>query len=198
MRVISGMARGMRLFAPAGAQTRPTSDFVKESLFNILAGDCGGAAVLDLFAGSGAIGIEALSRNAASCTFVDESANCAAAIRRNLEKTRLGSNAKIICNDYKKALAAQSDQYDIIYIDPPYGQGLDISALRIIIENDILAKNGIIVLERLKNSSIETDFITSLSLEIYRQRQYSSTELIFLQHNGGNTHVHDSSVSRQL
>ena len=181
IRVISGTARGAKLFSPDGVKTRPTSDFVKESLFNILGNDLADSSFLDLFAGSGAIGIEALSRGGSCAVFVDASAASAALIRRNLEKTRLVSNARVVCADYKKALRGLEGQnFDIVFIDPPYDRALTESAIEAVVSSGVLAEGGIVVAEMAKGDAVSEDFAVSVGLAIYKQRQYSGTELIFL------------------
>lgn len=123
MRVIAGTHRGRRLEAPAGRATRPTSDRVREAVFSILGERVRGARVLDLFAGSGALGIEALSRGAARATFVDHAAPAIAAIRANLRRLGLCDRATVLQRDVLRALGRASectDQYDLVFIDPPY------------------------------------------------------------------------------
>src|SRR3954454_22895544 len=118
MRIIAGEHRGARIFAPKGQATRPTSDRVREAAFNLI-GPVDGASVLDLFAGSGAMGLEALSRGAASATFVENDREALRAIERNLEKLRLRS-ARVVPRDVLQALAMERNTYDLILCDPPY------------------------------------------------------------------------------
>ncbi len=117
MRIIAGEFRGRRIDAPKGAATRPTSDFVREAAFNLI-GPVDGAAVVDLYAGSGALGLEALSRGAASCLFVDSSRDACRAIGANLEK--LGLRATVLCMDAGRAVANERGPFDLILADPPY------------------------------------------------------------------------------
>ncbi len=123
MRIISGEARGRRLFAPAGEDTRPTADRIRESLFNILGDRVHGARVLDLFGGSGALSLEALSRGAGGATIVDADARAIACIRRNAENV-LGVDwrlrAEILRADYKRAIARLNGAFDLVFLDPPY------------------------------------------------------------------------------
>lgn len=128
MRVITGTARNTRLEAPEGQATRPTSDMAKEAIFSILHFDLEQAAVLDLFAGSGQLGIEALSRGAKSCIFVDTSREAQEIIRRNLAATKLSTNARVAAMEAAAFLNGTSEQFDIALLDPPYGKNL-ISAL---------------------------------------------------------------------
>ena len=148
MRVITGKARGVVLKTPKGMQTRPTADRVKEALFSIIQYDVPGARVLDLFAGTGQLGIEALSRGATSAVFIDESANACALVKENLTKTRLIDNTKIIRSDYAAYLKGCKEKFDIIFLDPPYAEVFLENSLKMITEIDILQSNGIIVAER--------------------------------------------------
>jgi 16S rRNA (guanine966-N2)-methyltransferase len=117
MRVIAGELKGRRIDAPKGSATRPTSDFVREAAFNLI-GPVDGASVLDLYAGSGALGLEALSRGAARCLFVDSSREACRTIGANLEK--LGLRATVLCQEVERALPAERGPYDLILADPPY------------------------------------------------------------------------------
>lgn len=124
MRVITGTAKGMKLAAPAGNDTRPTSDMAKEAVFSIIQFEVAGAVVLDLFAGSGQMGIEALSRGASRAVLVDSARDAFACIRENLEKTRLADNAKVVQADAESFVSAGGERFDIAFVDPPYGKGL--------------------------------------------------------------------------
>ncbi|MCL2573893.1 MAG: 16S rRNA (guanine(966)-N(2))-methyltransferase RsmD [Defluviitaleaceae bacterium] len=180
MRVVSGVAKGVSLFSPKGAKTRPTSDFVKENLFNIIRDDVRGTRFLDLFAGSGAIGIEALSRGAESVVFVDFSRESIELVRKNLEKTRLvGSGAIVIKGDALSALKKLGGQkFDIIFIDPPYNDNdLATEVFREICAMDILEDDGYIILEMSRQASVPK----TIGLEIFREKEYSGTKLVFLE-----------------
>ena len=145
MRVITGTARGRKLLEPANMDIRPTTDQVKEALFNIVQFDLEGRRVLDLFAGTGQLGIEALSRGAASCVFLDESKTAIDIIRENVERCHF-DNARILRCDSLGFLRG-GEQFDIIFVDPPYGKGLENKAFEAIMEFDILAKGGIMTVE---------------------------------------------------
>ena len=147
MRVISGSARGRRLKELQGMDTRPTTDKVKESLFNIIQFEIEGRSVLDLFGGTGQLGIEALSRGAERCTFVDARREAAALIRENLKATRLEERGKVVEGDSLSFLLTCRQKYDLIFLDPPYEAGLLEPALAHIARFDILAPHGIIVAE---------------------------------------------------
>ena len=148
MRVITGKARGIQLKTPEGQLTRPTSDRVKEALFSIINFDIPGAAVLDLFGGTGQLGIEALSRGAKSAVIVDQREEACRLIRENLRRTRLEQEAKVIRSDYLDYLKRCREQFDIILLDPPYAEVFLENALNCITEIDILRSGGIIVTER--------------------------------------------------
>ncbi|MCF6461034.1 16S rRNA (guanine(966)-N(2))-methyltransferase RsmD [Clostridium sp. Cult3] len=158
MRVISGSKKGYRLKAPKGKDTRPTEDRIKESLFNILRQIDEESIVLDLYAGSGSIGIEFLSRGAKKAYFVDKSYSSIKAIRENLSHTDLMGKAEIIKKDALKAIeqiSSQKVQFDYIFIDPPYGQNLIIKTLQKILREDILKEKGIIIVEHEKELTLE-------------------------------------------
>ena len=147
MRVITGTARGRRLKELAGMETRPTTDRVKEGLFSALQFDIEGRRVLDLFAGTGQLGIEALSRGAQSAVFVDRRADAVKLIRENLELTELSGRARVIAGDSMAYLASLRECFDLIFLDPPYQAGLLEPALAHIAAFDILSPHGIIAAE---------------------------------------------------
>ena len=146
MRVITGTARGRKLREPTNMDIRPTTDQVKEALFNILQWDIEGRRVLDLFAGTGQLGIEALSRGAASCLFLDESKQAIDIIKENVERCGFTANARILRTDSLGYLRS-GERFDLILMDPPYGKGLEQKALELIEEFDILAPGGIMSIE---------------------------------------------------
>ena len=147
MRVISGSARGRRLKELQGMDTRPTTDKVKESMFNIVQFDIEGRKVLDLFAGTGQLGIEALSRGAESAVFVDVRKDAAALIRENLAHCGFAGRARVVQGDYLAFLTRCRETFDVIFLDPPYGSGMLEKALETITTIDIVSENGIIVCE---------------------------------------------------
>ena len=154
MRVITGTARGMRLKELPGLETRPTTDKVKESVFNIVQFDVEGRRVLDLFGGTGQMGIEALSPGAASCTFVDVRKEAAAVIRANLAHTKLEEQGKVVQGDYLAFLTGCREKFDLVFLDPPYGAGMLEKALEAIAKIDIMTENGIIVCESAAESAL--------------------------------------------
>ena len=147
MRVISGSARGLKLISPPGLDTRPTLDRVKEALFSMLTPVIRGAAVLDLFAGSGALGIEALSRGSESAVFVDNSREAEATVRKNLDNSRFADRARFVSGDALKFLSSCNDNFDVIFMDPPYGGGLYEKVLILIAERGLLSPDGVISVE---------------------------------------------------
>ena len=148
MRVITGKARGVALKTPDGMLTRPTSDRVKEALFSIIQFDIPGAKVLDLFGGTGQLGIEALSRDASSAVFVDEREDACKLIKENLKRTKLEQNTRVVRSDYMAFLNSCREKFDIIFLDPPYAEVFLENSLKRITEIDILQSGGIIVCER--------------------------------------------------
>ena len=158
MRVITGTARGIQLKTPDGMQTRPTADRVKEALFSIINFDVPGAKILDLFGGTGQLGIEALSRGAESAVFVDAREDSCKLIRENLKRTNLEKNAKVIRADYMDYLKRCREQYNIIFLDPPYAEVFLENAIKQITEIDILQTDGIIVAERPLGKDLPWEF----------------------------------------
>ena len=145
MRIITGTARGRKLVAPEGRDVRPTPERVKEGIFSALQFDIEGRRVLDLFAGSGQLGLEALSRGAESCTFVDASDASLNLVRKNLESTDLSEKAKVVRLDYAAFAAASRDTFDIVFLDPPYSAGLLMPAVKAVLP--LMSDYGVIVCE---------------------------------------------------
>lgn len=148
MRVITGTARGVSLKTPEGLLTRPTSDRVKEALFSIIQFELEGIRVLDLFAGTGQLGIEALSRGAASAVFVDAGRDAVALVKENLKRAKLEAHAQVVQSDYLAYLGHCNERFDVIFLDPPYDGVFLEKALHKISEIDILPSGGIIICER--------------------------------------------------
>ena len=158
MRVITGKARGVVLKTPDGQTTRPTSDRVKEALFSAINFDIPGMDVLDLFGGTGQLGIEALSRGASSAVFVDMGEAACKLIRENLRRTKLEGQARVVKSDYLSFLRSCRQKFGIIFLDPPYAEVFLENALNCITEIDILQTGGIIVAERPLEKPILPDF----------------------------------------
>ena len=147
MRIISGSARGRKLKEPQGLDTRPTTDKVKESLFNIIQFELEGRRVLDLFAGTGQLGLEALSRGAEHCTFVDRRREAAALVRENIGLCRFEDQAQVVQEEAQWFLRSCGERFDVIFLDPPYQTNLLEQCIETIARFDILREHGIIVCE---------------------------------------------------
>ena len=183
MRVISGTARGIKLFTLQGLDTRPTLDRVKESLFNILQFDIKNAdIILDLFSGSGALAIEALSRGINQAIINDNSKEAINIINKNLEKTKLKNKAIVINKDYVQALDMinkQSKKLDIVFLDPPYKSSYIINSINKIITENLLKDNGIIIAETDDKKKID-EIKKNKNVEIYDIRKYGTVFIIFI------------------
>ena len=146
MRIISGKAKGTKLYTLQGDNTRPTLDRVKESIFNIIQSQIPEATVLDLFAGSGAIGLEMLSRGAKKAILCDKSKEAIGIIKKNIQKTHMEEKVELYNIDFKECIEKVSkEKFDIIYIDPPYETNFIEKSLEKIIEKNIIQDNGIII-----------------------------------------------------
>lgn len=159
MRVISGKARGTVLYALDGLHTRPTTDRVKEAMFSIINFYIESGVVLDLFSGSGALGIESISRGAKRCFFIENDKDALKIIKKNILKTNFSDFAEIVFSDYEKFLKSTSETFDIILLDPPYNKKMCDRAMSLIFERNLLNKNGIIICETEYPEIIETEFI---------------------------------------
>jgi 16S rRNA (guanine966-N2)-methyltransferase len=178
MRVIAGVARGVPLAAPKDRSTRPITDRVKETLFGILGDRVPGARVLDLYAGSGAIGIEALSRGADSVDFVEHARPALAALRANLDRTRLGTAARVHALDVARFLEREEGPWTLVVADPPYEAGAIVAPLRMVAER--LAPAGMLVLKHFWR----TEPPTIPGVAMVRQRRFGETMLTFMEADG--------------
>ena len=150
MRIIAGSARGRTFDAPVGRDTRPTLDRVKEAIFGSIQFQVPGATVLDLFSGSGNMGLEALSRGAAEAVCVDASPACAAIIRKNGDKLGLSEGLRVVNADYRAALSAmiaQEKQVDLVFLDPPYASGFAADAVKTLFRENLLRRGGTVIVE---------------------------------------------------
>lgn len=175
MRVIGGSAKGQRLTSLPGENTRPTLDRVKESMFNMIQMHLYNAAVLDLFAGSGALGVESLSRGAKECYFVDEHRESMKVIRENLTKTKLINYSTTLLMDFSRALESiqrEGKSFDLIFLDPPYGKGLVEEALEIIANGKLLAPEGLVIIEQDKKESL---IIERVPYILWKEKKYGNT-----------------------
>lgn len=184
MRVIAGKARRLQLKAPKGASTRPTTDRIKETLFNMIQDELYEIHFLDLFSGSGAIGIEALSRGAASACFVEQNKEVAGIIRENLQFTHLSLQAEVMnCTAISAISMLQGkERFHVVFMDPPYGKGLEKEVLRFSPFYEILEEKALII--------VEADLDTQLSMEdirgfrILKEKVYKTNKHIFLEKMG--------------
>lgn len=182
MRVISGKARGKKLISPDTENTRPTLDRVKEAMFNKIQFVVKDAVCLDLFAGSGALGIEALSRGAKEVVFCDSDKNAIKIIKKNIEITRNTDNSIILNKDYNLALdeiKTKNKMFDIIFLDPPYKTNLAALAIQKIIMSNMLTKNGIAIIET-DDIKKKEDILKTENIQIFDERKYGSVWLIFI------------------
>ena len=178
VRVISGSARGLKLNTPGDDRVRPTTDRVKESMFNIVQDWVYDSQVLDLFAGSGALGIEALSRGASQAVFCDNSLDSIKIIKSNIENARVADRSQIVSGDFKRCLRdmeAKNQSFDMIFVDPPYYEGLFEEVLDTIRSCKILKKDGIVIVEHDAKKPIGQ----VEGLEVYKEKKYGITMLTF-------------------
>ena len=186
MRVIAGTARSIPLKAPAGMDTRPTADKIKETLFNILQFDVQGAVFVDLFAGSGAIGIEALSRGAAYALFIDSAKPAVDVIRDNIRKCHFDDRAEILRADASSAVSyiagmmkkAGDDAPLIVFMDPPYDKGMEFRVLKILATSGILKEDSLVIVEE----SLRCDMhpAEELGYVIIREKSYKNQKHVFM------------------
>lgn len=181
MRVISGLAKGTIMYTLEGDTTRPTLDRVKEAIFNMLQMEIQDSVVLDLFSGSGALGIEALSRGAKKAVLCDKSKKAINIIKLNLEKTHLAKDAIVLQEDYNKALNFLKDKYqfDLIFLDPPYKEEFVKESIEKIIQLDLLKKSGKIIIETDDEERILKE-IKNLNVNMTNLRKYGRVKVIFL------------------
>jgi RNA methyltransferase, RsmD family len=182
MRVIAGKARRIVLKTLEGSETRPTTDRIKETLFNIISPDLTDCEFLDLFAGSGAIGIEALSRGAESAVFVENSKGAVECIKANLKATRLEEKASILNMDALSSintLNMRGRQFDIIFMDPPYNRSYEQGILEALMHCDLLKQGAMIIVE----ASLDTtfDYLEGTDFQIFRQKEYKTNKHVFIE-----------------
>ena len=181
MRVIAGKARRIQLKTPTGMETRPTTDRIKETLFNMIQSQLYDCSFLDLFSGSGGIGIEALSRGAEHAVFIDSGVEAIRCIKDNLKNTHLEEEATVIKGDVLAAihqLDAKKESFDIIFMDPPYGCQWEKRVLELLKNTQILGKDTMIIVE----ASLDTDYsyVEDLGYEIHKVKTYKTNMHIFL------------------
>lgn len=180
MRVIAGSARRIQLKTLKGLETRPTTDRIKETLFNMIDPWIGDCSFLDLFAGSGGIGIEALSRGAREAVFIEKNRKAAAVIRENLKAARLLEHAELIQADVSAGLCRLSGrQFDYIFMDPPYQGKFESGTLKLIGELGLLKYDGMIIVEAALGT--EFDFLDSLGYSLVKEKQYKTNKHVFIE-----------------
>lgn len=184
MRVIAGKCKSLRLKTPDGQDTRPTTDRIKETLFNMLQPRLADSRFLDLFAGSGSIGIEALSRGAAFCVFVEQSRQADACIRENLAFTGLAPQASVKHTDVFTAIRQLEGQepFDCIFMDPPYDRELEKRVLEALCHSSLVDAHTLIIAE----ASLQTDFsyVEELGYQVVKYKKYKTNAHIFLERQG--------------
>lgn len=181
MRVIAGTARSLKLETVPSMKTRPTTDRIKETLFNMLSPDIPGARFLDLFSGSGAIGIEALSRGAACAVFVEQDRDAVRIIEQNLKFTKLADRAIVIADSVNTAigrLAVSEAPFDLIFMDPPYDRDLEKQALRLLHDTALIGPETLLIFE----ASLDTDVsdIPGLGYSIIKEKKYKTNKHVWL------------------
>lgn len=182
MRIVAGIRRGLTIKSIEGESTRPTRDIVREAVFNILMTRIVDVRFLDFFAGSGAIGIEALSRGAKEAYFSDSNPKCIKVIKENIAKAKFEDKSKVICADYKLVLKKlQGTKFDVIYIDPPYNKGMGIDAIEKISEYSLLDDDGVIILETDTNEEVP---ISIGDFEVYDNKRYGRNILNLIRRKG--------------
>ncbi len=183
MRIIGGKHRGTKLYTLEGIDTRPTLDRVKEPLFSIIQQEVPGAVVLDLFAGSGALGLEAVSRGAKEAILCDQSVKAIHIIEQNVDKLQEKSNVRLLQKDYKKALEIlkqEKRKFDIVFLDPPYRTDFASKAAQKIVQDELLNQEGIIIVETDCKDAVKAQINELGCLEIYDERKYGRANLIFM------------------
>jgi 16S rRNA (guanine(966)-N(2))-methyltransferase RsmD len=174
MRIITGRARGMKLDTLEGDMTRPTSERAKMAIFSSLQFELEGRTVLDLFAGSGQMGLEAVSRGAAHAVLVDQSKDAVNIIRKNAEHTRLAEDCTIVCADFAEFLRQRRgrEPFDIVFIDPPYGMRACRAAVEAILDNRLLKSHGVLVLESGEPDPLGVDTPLAAKFEVQKTARY--------------------------
>ena len=180
MRVIAGTARSMPLRSIEGLETRPTQDRIKETLFNVIQADVPGAKFLDLFAGSGQIGLEAVSRGANYAVFAENAKKAAACIEDNIRFTKFGDRCRLINSDAITAIRTLEGKYtfDIIFMDPPYDKMLERDVLEVLKDSSILKPDTIIVVEASDRTGF--DYLSDMGYVIVKEKKYKTNKHVFI------------------
>lgn len=182
MRIIAGKLRGTKLYTLEGLDTRPTLDRVKESVFNIIQNEIPNSIFVDVFSGSGAIGLEAYSRNAKKVILCEKSNKAISIIKKNIEKTHAEKQVEVYHGDYKDFICYNlREKPDIIYIDPPYKTDYAIDVINLLIKHDLIKKNTIIIIETDRVQEIEDNLKNIKNIKIIDKRKYGRASIIFIQ-----------------
>ena len=186
MRIITGSAKGVRLETLEGENTRPTSERIKEAVFSAIQFEVEGCRVLDLFAGSGQMGLEALSRGAESCMFTDSSPEAIAIVKKNIEKTKFTDRCRYLISDYRNYIrkAANEKEFDLIFIDPPYADNSVGDALERILKANLAARGCIIVCESGSEDIFAQREELASRFEIKKSARYSKSFITILTYKG--------------
>lgn len=182
MRIITGRARGIKLNTLEGENTRPTSERAKEAVFSMIQFDLEGREVLDLFAGSGQMGLEAVSRGAASATFIDKSKDAARVISQNMEKTKLSESCRLFnsdVNDFIRVTRGRK-KYDVVFIDPPYALRAVVPTLKALLEADMLKPTSIVVCESEESDIFESDAAFAEKFEVIKRAKYGMAHITII------------------
>lgn len=184
MRIIGGKAKGTKLYTLEGNNTRPTLDRVRESLFNILQPNIQDSIFLDLFSGSGACGIEAVSRGARKAILCDNSKQAIQIIKKNIEKTHTKEQIELYQIDFKELIKTKiKENIDIIFIDPPYQTHFAYETVKMLLESNLLKEESVIIIETDQDKKVKEQ-LKSLNIEIMDERKYGRAYLIFLSQKG--------------
>lgn len=184
MRIIAGRARRLPLKTISGMDTRPTTDRIKETLFNILNPIIPGCCFLDLFAGSGQIGLEAVSRGAEKSVFVENNKKAALCIEENIKFTKFTEECTVLVRDVVLAIRMMEgkEKFDVVFMDPPYGQKLEAAALRALAESSLITEDSVIILETLPDMDFSD--IEEMGYVITREKRYKTNQHVFLSYKG--------------
>lgn len=180
MRIIAGKARRLPLRTLPGKDTRPTTDRIKETLFNMIAPELEGAYFLDLFAGSGQIGLEAVSRGSAYCVFVENNKKACEIIQDNMDFTKLAAQCRLMNTDCMSAMRQMEGKYcfDLIFMDPPYGKAMEMEILKYLAESSIAKKNALIIVEAEEHTDFS--YANSLGFVVLKEKIYKTNKHVFL------------------
>jgi 16S rRNA (guanine966-N2)-methyltransferase len=179
LRVISGQARGRILKAPRGYKTRPTADRVKEAIFNVLSAKIKGSYVLDVFAGSGGLGIEALSRGAEYAVFIENNRESWLTIKKNLALTGFETQAQVFLGDFAHVLPRLEKRFDLVFLDPPYNQGLVQKSVSLIIDLGLLKDQGVIIIE---TAGKQKELPVREEITLKKESIYGDTAVLYYQY----------------